>query len=43
MALVVRLPHADKAAKIIFVNMGKFPTKLFKDDKYTGREPAMTT
>jgi hypothetical protein len=43
MALVASLPHADKAAKIILVNIGKFTTELFKDDKYTDREPAMTT
>jgi len=43
MALVVLPPHADKAAKIILVNIGKFTTKLFKDDKYTDRETAMTT
>jgi len=42
MALVSLPPHADKAAKIL-VNIGKFATKLFKNDKYTDREPAMTT
>jgi hypothetical protein len=43
MTLVALPPHADKAAKIILVNVGKFTTKLLKDDKYTDREPAMTT
>jgi len=43
MALVALPPHADKVAKIILVNIGKFTIKLFKYDKYTDREPAMTT
>jgi len=43
MALVALPPHADKATEIILVNIHKFITKLFKDDKYTDREPAMTT
>jgi len=43
MALVALTPHADKEAKIILVNIGKFTTELFKDYKYTDREPDMTT
>jgi hypothetical protein len=34
MALVALTPHADKKAKIILENIGKFTTELFKDDKY---------
>jgi hypothetical protein len=42
MELVALPAHADKADKIISVNIGKFTTKLFEDDKYSDREPAMT-